>query len=312
MAGVSDLPFRQLCRRMGAGLASSEMITADTNLWQSKKTQQRLIHREEASPRSVQIAGSVPAMMAEAAYQSVGLGAEIIDINMGCPAKKVCRRAAGSALLQDEVLVAAILKAVVSAVEIPVTLKIRTGWDQQNRNALSIGRIAEDSGIQALTIHGRTRACRFNGQAEYDTIASVASALAIPVFANGDIQTPQQVKKILTDTGVAAVMIGRAAQGNPWLFQQTNHFLTYGTIPNAPTGEERMNVISQHLQAIHQYYGEYLGVRIARKHVGWYFNPLPQAQTFRKHFNQLDNVEQQAQSLYQFFSANKTNWNHAA
>ncbi|MCL4160954.1 UNVERIFIED_CONTAM: hypothetical protein GTU68_029867, partial [Idotea baltica] len=228
MAGVTDLPFRQLCRRLGAGLTVSEMITADTRLWKSRKSQQRLIHRDEPSPRTVQIAGSEPEMMAEAARQNVALGAEIIDINMGCPAKKVCKRAAGSALLQDEDLVDAILKAVVSAVDIPITLKIRTGWNQENRNALNIAHIAEDAGIQALAIHGRTRACRFLGRVEYDTIASVVDAISIPVFANGDISTPQQAKQVLDYTGAAAVMIGRAAQGNPWIFNQINHYLKNG------------------------------------------------------------------------------------
>ena len=312
MAGVTDLPFRQLCRQLGAGLTISEMITADTRLWKSRKSQQRLIHRDEPSPRTVQIAGSEPEMMAEAARQNVALGAEIIDINMGCPAKKVCKRAAGSALLQDEDLVAAILKAVVSAVDIPVTLKIRTGWNQENRNALNIARIAEDAGIQALAIHGRTRACRFLGQAEYDTIASVVDAMSIPVFANGDISTPQQAKQVLDYTGAAAVMIGRAAQGNPWIFNQINHYLKNGKILDPVSTEELAQTVSGHVQAIHQHYGEYLGIRIARKHLGWYVDSLPNGELFRQHFNQLENADQQIQNLHHFFATQNNNWNQAA
>lgn len=312
MAGVTDQPFRQLCRQLGAGLAVSEMITSDTRLWKSRKSQQRLVHRDESSPRSVQIAGSVPSMMAEAARQNVALGAEIIDINMGCPAKKVCKKAAGSALLKDEALVQDILNAVVSAVDIPVTLKIRTGWDQQNQNATTIARIAEDSGIKALAIHGRTRACRFNGQAEYDTIASVVNAVTIPIFANGDINTPQQAKQVLDYTGAAAVMIGRGAQGNPWLFREINHYLEHGTIPEAPSKEELATTVSDHIEAIHQYYGEYLGIRIARKHVGWYVDALPNGDAFRKYFNQLEDPYLQKQGLHEFFAAPKKNWDKAA
>ena len=312
MAGVTDLPFRQLCRQLGAGLTVSEMITSDTRLWKSRKSQQRLIHKDEPSPRSVQIAGSVPEMMADAAQQNVDLGAEIIDINMGCPAKKVCKRAAGSALLQNEALVAEILTAVVSAVNVPVTLKIRTGWDEQNRNALNIARIAEDAGIQALAVHGRTRACRFKGQAEYDTIAEVVQQISIPVFANGDIQTPQQAKQVLDHTGAAAVMIGRAAQGNPWIFNEINHYLAHGKIPNKPNSEELITVISQHIQAIHKHYGEYLGLRIARKHVGWYVSSLPNGEAFRKYFNQLEDPCKQIQSLQHFFAADNNNWDQAA
>ncbi len=312
MAGVTDLPFRQLCRQLGAGLAVSEMITADTSLWKSRKSQQRLIHRDESSPRSVQIAGSIPAMMADAAQQNVTLGAEIIDINMGCPAKKVCKRAAGSALLQDESLVQDILKAVVAAVDVPVTLKIRTGWDSQNRNAVTIARIAEDSGISALAVHGRTRACKFIGHAEYDTIAAVVEAISLPVFANGDIHTPQQAKQVLDYTGAAAVMIGRGAQGNPWLFREINGYLEHGVIPSPPSREELASTVSHHIQAIHQFYGEYLGIRIARKHVGWYVNALPSGRMFHQYFNQLEDPYQQKQSLHNFFAAPKNNWDQAA
>ncbi|MEH6529528.1 MAG: tRNA dihydrouridine synthase DusB [Porticoccus sp.] len=312
MAGVTDQPFRQLCRQLGAGLAVSEMITSDTRLWKSRKSQQRLVHRDESSPRSVQIAGSIPSMMAEAAQQNVALGAEIIDINMGCPAKKVCKKAAGSALLKDEALVQDILNAVVSVVDIPVTLKIRTGWDHQHQNATTIARIAEDCGISALAVHGRTRACRFNGQAEYDTIASVVEAVTIPVFANGDINTPRQAKRVLDYTGAAAVMIGRGAQGNPWLFREINHYLAHGTIPETPSKEELTTTVSHHIEAIHQYYGEYLGIRIARKHVGWYVGALPNGEAFRKYFNQLEDPYLQKQGLYKFFAAPKNNWDKAA
>ena len=312
MAGVTDLPFRQLCRQLGAGLAVSEMITADTRLWKSRKSQQRLIHRDESSPRSVQIAGSIPAMMAEAASQNVALGAEIIDINMGCPAKKVCKKAAGSALLQDEPLVEEILKTVVAAVDVPVTLKIRTGWDDQNRNATTIAKIAEDSGISALTVHGRTRACRFHGHAEYDTIAAVVEATEIPIFANGDITTPQRAKEVLNHTGAAAVMIGRGAQGNPWLFREINHYLEHGTLPPPPSKKELTITVSQHIQAIHAHYGEFLGIRIARKHVGWYVGTLPQGEEFRKYFNQLEDPYQQIQGLHDFLSATNNNWDKAA
>ena len=312
MAGVTDLPFRQLCRQLGAGLAVSEMITADSRLWKSRKSQQRLVHRDEASPRSVQIAGSVPSMMAEAASRNVALGAEIIDINMGCPAKKVCKKAAGSALLQDEPLVKDILNAVVTAVDTPVTLKIRTGWDNQNRNATTIARIAEDCGISALAVHGRTRACRFNGHAEYDTIAAVVETTNMPVFANGDITTPQQAKDILDYTGATAVMIGRGAQGNPWIFREINHYLEHGTLPPTPSREELITTVSHHIRAIHQYYGEFLGIRIARKHVGWYVDTLPNGDEFRKYFNQLENPYQQIQGLHDFLTAPNNNWDEAA
>jgi len=311
MAGVTDRPFRQLCKHLGAGMAVSEMITSDTRLWQTRKSQQRLPHQSEPSPRSVQIAGSIPDMMAEAARQNVAMGAEIIDINMGCPAKKVCKRAAGSALLQDEPLVAAILQSVVAAVDVPVTLKIRTGWDPQNRNAVSIARLAEDCGIQALAVHGRTRACRFNGQAEYDTIAAVVAAVNIPVFANGDIRAPHQAREILDHTGAAAVMIGRAAQGNPWLFREINHYLEKGTLAEPPSAQELADTIAAHIRAIHKHYGDYLGTRIARKHVGWYVGSLPSGEIFRKHFNELDNPSQQLKSLNHFLTGQEE-WETAA
>lgn len=312
MAGVTDLPFRNICRKLGASLATSEMITSDTNLWGSKKSRQRLAHGNEASPRSIQLAGSIPEIMANAARQNVRQGAEIIDINMGCPAKKVLKRAAGSALLQDEGLVALILKAVVKAVDVPVTLKIRTGWSQENRNALNIALIAEDAGIKALAIHGRTRACRFLGNAEYDTIASVVEALSIPVFANGDISTPKDAKQVLDYTGAAAVMIGRAAQGNPWIFKQINEYLDKGVSPKEPSNTEVVNVISSHIKAIHKHYGEYLGIRIARKHVGWYVNALSDGKEFRRQFFQLEDPEEQIKSLYKFFMGTIIKWDKAA
>jgi len=312
MAGITDLPFRNLCKKLGAGLATSEMITSDTSLWGSRKSMQRLISRNEISPRSVQLAGSVPEIMAEAARKNVKLGAEIIDINMGCPAKKVLKKAAGSALLQDESLVKRILNAVVSAVDVPVTLKIRTGWSQENRNALTIARIAEDAGIKALAVHGRTRECRFLGNAEYDTIASVVEASSIPVFANGDISSPQDAKHVLDYTGAAAIMIGRSAQGNPWIFDQINHYLERGFVPKRPSKREIVAVISSHIKAIHSHYGEYLGVRIARKHIGWYVNNLSDCKEFRRQFFQLENSKQQMQSLYDFFTSTKITWNKVA
>ena len=311
MAGVTDRPFRQLCKRLGAGMTVSEMVTSDTSLWHTRKSQLRLPHEDEPTPKSVQIAGSIPEMMAEAARQNLLLGAEIIDINMGCPAKKVCKRAAGSALLKDEVLVEDILCAVVNAVPVPVTLKIRTGWDTESRNAVQIARIAENSGIQAIAVHGRTRACRFKGDAEYDTIAEVVASVDIPVFANGDIRSPEQARLVLEHTGADAVMIGRGAQGNPWLFREINHYLETGTLLAAPTTEERISVISEHLQAIHEHYGDYLGTRIARKHIGWYVHSLPSGETFRKYFNLLDTPSQQQQSL-KLFLTRQEEWDTAA
>lgn len=311
MAGVTDLPFRLLCRALGAGMAVSEMITADSRLWHTRKSRQRLVHKDELSPRSVQIAGSIPSLMADAARQNRAMGAEIIDINMGCPAKKVCKRAAGSALLQDEILVAAILSAVVEAVDIPVTLKIRTGWDTQNRNALNIARIAEDCGIQALAVHGRTRACRFNGHAEYDTIAAVVQAVDIPVFANGDIRSAEDAKAVLDHTGAAAVMIGRAAQGNPWLFREINHYLEHSLLPEPLSGQTLAAQVISHIRAIHAHYGEYSGIRIARKHVGWYVEHLPSGDTFRRSFNLLDNHNEQINSLHAYLSG-ENNWDQAA
>ena len=301
MAGVTDLPFRRLCRKMGAGLVVSEMVAADPNTWSTRKSRLRVQFGDEPAPRSVQIAGYDPQMMAEAALFNVQLGAEIIDINMGCPAKKVCKRAAGSALLQNPELVESILTAVVSAVDVPVTLKIRTGWDRQNRNAKTIARIAEDSGVAALAVHGRTKACRFVGEVEYDTIAKVVDAVSIPVLANGDITDPQRAVSVLKHTGAAAVMLGRAAQGNPWIFNQINHFLKYDQPLSPPSMEECSQVMSEHLLALHEFYGETGGVRISRKHIGWYINPLPGGKEFTRVFNTLETTEQQRHFLQSFF-----------
>jgi tRNA-dihydrouridine synthase B len=301
MAGVTDRPFRQLCRQLGAGLVVSEMVTSDTRLWNSRKSQTRLNHTGEVEPRSVQIAGGDPLMMAEAARMNVERGAQIIDINMGCPAKKVCKKAAGSALLRDEPLVANILDAVVSAVDVPVTLKIRTGWDKGNRNATRVARMAEDAGIQALAVHGRTRACAYQGQAEYDTIAAVVDTVNIPVFANGDIDSPHKAKYVLDTTGASAVMIGRAAQGRPWIFREIEHFLRTGMLIAEPSLEEIRDILCNHLSELHRFYGDFMGPRIARKHVSWYLKTLAGSGDFRKTFNKIENAEEQHASVQDFF-----------
>lgn len=302
MAGVTDRPFRRICRAQGAGLAVSEMVTSDTRLWHTRKSRQRLAHDSDDQPRSVQIAGSEPAMMAEAARMNQQLGAQIIDINMGCPAKKVCNKAAGSALLRDELLVAEILEAVVAAVDIPVTLKIRTGWSADQRNAVRIARIAEQSGIQALAVHGRTRADLYRGQAEYDTIAEIRQAIRIPLFANGDIDSPQKARAVLEHTGADAVMIGRGAQGRPWLFAQINHYLQHGSLLAEPSMAQRRQLMLEHLQALHEFHGELMGVRIARKHVAWYLQYLPDTGDFRSRFNQLESPAAQLESIYALFN----------
>ncbi|PCC97661.1 tRNA dihydrouridine synthase DusB [Halopseudomonas pelagia] len=302
MAGVTDLPFRQLCRRLGAGLVVSEMVTSDVRLWNSRKSRQRLDHTGESEPRSVQIAGGDAEMMAEAARMNEQLGAQIIDINMGCPAKKVCNKAAGSALMRDEKLVGEILEAVVNAVNLPVTLKIRTGWCAEQRNGLQIARIAEASGIQALAVHGRTRTQLYTGAAEYDSIAAIKQAIGIPVFANGDIDSPQKALAVLQHTGADAVMIGRAAQGRPWIFNEISHFLKTGELLPAPTLDWQQSILQEHLQALHTFYGEHQGVRIARKHVGWYLQTLPGAEDFRRRFNQLECPEQQRRNIQTFFT----------
>ncbi|WP_415906531.1 tRNA dihydrouridine synthase DusB [Neptuniibacter sp. QD72_48] len=301
MAGVTDQPFRQLCKRMGAGLVVSEMVTSDTRLWKSRKSAFRLNHSGEAEPRSVQIAGGDPEMMAHAAAMNVERGAQIIDINMGCPAKKVCNKAAGSALLKDEPLVKDILNAVVQAVDVPVTLKIRTGWDQDNRNGLTVAKIAEEAGIQALAVHGRTRRCGYKGTAEYDTIARIADAISIPVFANGDITSPEKAEWVLKHTGCSAVMIGRAAQGQPWLFREIDHYLRTGTILPPPSLVEIREILLAHLQELHSFYGDYMGVRIARKHVGWYLQNQPNGSSFRKQFNIIETAADQAAAIEKYF-----------
>ncbi len=293
MAGVTDLPFRRLCRRLGAGLVVSEMVTCDTRLWHSRKSQQRLAHGDESEPRSVQIAGGEPNMMAEAAARNQQLGAQIIDINMGCPAKKVCKRDAGSALLRDETLVQSILEAVVAAVDIPVTLKIRTGWSEQHKNGVQVARIAEDAGIAMLAVHGRTRACRFNGEAEYRTIADICTAVDIPVFANGDITSPEQARDVLAETGASGVMVGRAAQGQPWLCGDIAHFLATGEHRPSLSVEEQALILREHLTSLYAFYGEYLGPRIARKHFGWYLQQTEGGDLLRREFNQLECSQQQ-------------------
>ncbi len=303
MAGVTDRPFRQLCRRLGAGLVVAEMLTSDVRLWSSRKSQLRMLHEGDPEPRSVQIAGGDPQMLAEAARRNVELGAQIIDINMGCPAKKVCNKAAGSALMKDEVLVGHILEAVVNAVDVPVTLKIRTGWDRDHKNGVTIAKMAEQAGIAALAVHGRTRADLYTGDAEYQTIAAIREAVSLPLFANGDIGSPEKARAVLQTTGADAVMIGRAAQGNPWIFREINHFLTTGEPLAPPTRAEVQAVLVEHLQALHAFYGPEQGARIARKHVGWYLATLPGAAEFRAQFNRLTCPDTQVTQVTQFFAA---------
>jgi len=306
MAGVTDRPFRQLCKKMGAGLAVSEMVTSNSLLYGSEKTKRRANHEGEVNPISVQIAGADPQMMAEAAKHNVDNGAQIIDINMGCPAKKICNVMAGSALLKDEPLVAQILRAVVAAVDVPVTLKIRTGWDKQNRNAIQIAKMAEDLGVQALAMHGRTRACAYMGDAEYDTIAAVKQAIKIPLIANGDITTPEKAKFVLDYTGADAVMIGRAAQGRPWIFREIEHYLTTGTHMLPPTVDEIHAVMLEHLHDLYEFYGDLTGMRMARKHISWYTKGLAGSAQFRHSMNTLQTIELQLQAINDFFVELKT------
>jgi tRNA-dihydrouridine synthase B len=314
MAGITDRPFRMLCREQGAALAVSEMVTSHKHLWHSRKTQLRLDHTGEGSPRSVQIAGTDPAQMAEAAQFNVDNGAQIIDINMGCPAKKVCSVMAGSALMKNEPLVAEILQSVVSAVDVPVTLKIRTGWDLDNRNAMNIANIAEAEGIQALTIHGRSRACAFRGEAEYETIADVKSRISIPVIANGDIDSPEKAARVLEQTGADAIMIGRGAQGRPWIFREILYYLEQGKKLPAPDTKEVNFLLNKHLKSLYDFYGEFAGVRIARKHIGWYckqhFNQsvminseiMAEVELFRKSINKVESAEIQLEKTIKFFT----------
>ncbi|MDR5755960.1 tRNA dihydrouridine synthase DusB [Caballeronia sp. LZ035] len=310
MAGVTDRPFRQLCKRMGAGYAVSEMVASNAQLWKSEKTLRRANHAGEVEPISVQIAGADPQMLAEAARHNVANGAQIIDINMGCPAKKVCNVAAGSALLQNEPLVARIVEAVVQAVgvgpdAVPVTLKIRTGWNRDNKNALTIAQIAQDAGIAMLTVHGRTRADLYKGDAEYETIAAVKAAVKIPVVANGDIATPEKARDVLALTGADAIMIGRAAQGRPWLFREIEHFLKTGEHMPPPRIVEIQQVMNEHLEDHYAFYGEFTGVRTARKHIGWYTRGLSGASTFRHRMNTLDTTKEQLLAVNEFFDAQK-------
>jgi tRNA-dihydrouridine synthase B len=301
MAGVTDRPFRQLCRELGAGMAVSEMVSSNSLLWGSAKTRRRANHAGETEPKSVQIAGADPAMMAEAAKHNADHGAQIIDINMGCPAKKVCNVMAGSALLKDETLVGGILDAVVNAVDVPVTLKIRTGWDTQNKNALQIAHIAQQSGVQALAIHGRTRACAYTGEAEYDTIAEVKGSVSIPVIANGDITTPEKARYVLETTGVDAIMIGRAAQGRPWIFREIQHYLRHGETPAEPSADDVRRILLGHMENLYAFYGERTGVRVARKHISWYSKGHPHGAAFRQAVNRVETTEEQIKMINDFF-----------
>jgi tRNA-dihydrouridine synthase B len=304
MAGVTDLPFRRLCAEMGAGLVVSEMVSSNPRLRKSRKTALRSVHDAEVEPRSVQIAGSEPTEMAAAARYNVALGAQIIDINMGCPAKKVCRKAAGSALLADEALVKDILHTVVAAVDVPVTLKIRTGANPGARNGVAIARIAEDAGIAALAVHGRSRADRFEGRAEYDTIADIVAATSFPVFANGDIDSVHKAAAVIAHTGAAGVMIGRAAQGRPWLCGQIASFLQSGRLLPDPPPARRQSLLQRHVTELHAFYGDYMGARIARKHVGWYLQEDPAGREHRARFNRLDTPVEQLRYIEHIFQNN--------
>ncbi|MBV8666250.1 MAG: tRNA dihydrouridine synthase DusB [Burkholderiaceae bacterium] len=305
MAGVTDRPFRQLCKQLGAGYAVSEMAASNPRLWATEKSTRRTNHDGEMEPKAVQIAGADPVMLAECAKFNVERGAQIIDINMGCPVKKVCNSWCGSALLQNETLVGEILDAVVAVVDVPVTLKFRTGWDRMNKNALRIARMAESAGIAMLTLHGRTRADGYRGEAEYDTIAAVKAAVNIPVVANGDITTPDKAKLVLQLTKADAVMIGRAAQGRPWICREVDHFLRTGEYLAPPLVTEVQALMDEHLRAHYAFYGEYLGVRTARKHIGWYVRDLQGGEAFRKGMNLLEDCEQQLAAVQAFFDRQK-------
>jgi len=307
MAGVTDRPFRQLCKRLGAGYAVSEMIASNAMLWNSEKTLRRANHDGETNPISVQIAGADPVMMAQAAVLNIDRGAQIIDINMGCPAKKVCNVASGSALLQNEPLVGKILKEIVEATlkhhpQVPVTLKIRTGWDRSHKNALRIAQIAQDSGIAMLTIHGRTKADLYHGLAEYDTIAQVKASVKIPIVANGDINTPEKAKWVLEYTGADAIMIGRAAQGRPWIFREIDHYLQTGKYLPAPAISEIAQIMHDHLLEHYAFYGEYIGLRSARKHIGWYCKGLRNSHAFRARMNTIESCQDQLNAVRDYFA----------
>jgi tRNA-dihydrouridine synthase B len=303
MAGVTDKPFRVLCKRLGAGLCVSEMTSSDPRMWRTRKSLRRMDHAGEPAPVSVQIAGTVPALMADAARHNVDHGAQLIDINMGCPAKKVCKAWAGSALMRDEALVARILAAVVAAVEVPVTLKIRTGWAADRRNAVAIARIAQDCGIAALAVHGRTRDQLYRGQAEYDTIAEVKATVSIPVMANGDIDSPGKAAEVLRRTGADAVMVGRAAQGRPWILGAIAHFLATGVTLPEPGPAEVRDILLGHLADLHGFYGEPMGVRIARKHLGWYARDRPENRAFLAVVNRADCAQAQLRLTRDYFDA---------
>lgn len=302
MAGVTDRPFRQLCRRLGAGMAVSEMVSSNASLRGHRKSLKRLDFDGEPGPICVQILGADPNAMADAARYNVDRGAQIVDINMGCPARKVCRVDAGSALLRNESLVRNVIRRVVRAVEVPVTLKIRTGWDSQSRNGVAIARIAQEEGIQALAVHGRTRACGFSGEAEYETIRRIVEVLSIPVIANGDIDNPQKAGQVLKLTGADGIMVGRAAQGRPWIFREIAHYLNSGRMPDPPSCQWVHNLLCGHLENLYEFYGEYLGLRIARKHIAWYARTLPGLALIKKQINNIDSAEEQLNLIHDFFS----------
>ncbi|KXJ60173.1 MAG: tRNA dihydrouridine synthase DusB, partial [Alteromonas sp. Nap_26] len=303
MAGVTDRPFRQLCKRLGAGLVVSEMLSSNPKVWNTAKSQARMNHEGEEGIRSVQIAGADPELMAQAAQFNVENGAQIIDINMGCPAKKVNKKLAGSALLQYPDTVESIIKAVVNAVDVPVTLKIRTGWNPENRNGVEIARIAEQNGIQSLAVHGRTRACMYKGEAEYSTIRQIKAAISIPVIANGDITSPEKAQEVLDYTGADGVMVGRGAQGKPWIFNQIQHYLETGENLAPPPLSQQYEILYEHVTNVQDFYGDIAGVRIARKHVGWYLSEHDTDRQFRKTFNAIDDANEQIDALNAYFQA---------
>jgi tRNA-dihydrouridine synthase B len=303
MAGVTDMPFRKLCRELGAGIAASEMLTSDVRLWNTVKSQRRRVLQDEVEPRIVQIAGGDPEMMADAARRNVDDGAQIIDINMGCPAKKVCNKAAGSSLLRDEELVARILKAVVDSVSVPVTLKIRTGWSPEVRNGVRIAQIAEDVGVKALAVHGRTRECMFGGAAEYATIAAIKNAVHIPIFANGDIDSPQKAREVLEQTHADGLMIGRSAQGRPWIFREMNFYLGTGKFLPPPCAREVRDIMRAHLRNLYAHYGEWAGIRVARKHIAWYARGRPHAESFRLAVMQTETAAAQLDAVDSYFES---------
>ena len=313
MAGITDLPYRRICREMGAGLAVSEMLTSDASMWRTRKSQYRLQNDGEPEPRSIQIAGGVPELVAEAAKLATEIGAHIVDINMGCPAKKVCKVAAGSALMRDPDTVRAIMQQTRDAIDTPLTVKMRTGWCESTKNVVELAKMAEDIGLDMITVHGRTRSDKFNGQAEYDTIAEVVNAVSIPVVANGDIDSPEKAKKVLDYTQAQAIMVGRAAQGNPWLINQIDYFLRTGTMLDSPDLTDQFNLIMHHIKGVHDHYGEYLGVRIARKHIAWYLqHQFSQFKTAGKTINKIDNTEQQLIALQALFDQIRISGDRAA